>query len=213
MAELGSGPDDPAAGDGPAFPNYCPRCGAALTAPRCPTCLALSQLRHTGAELERWQAQGLLSTETMATLRQDLLDRSQDAIARASGRLPRATASQPLPAPESRPEARPQPSEPNPREPVAPTEWDRFREATGVSWVYAVGVLFLVAGMAQSQGRASAVRSMRSPQVIAAGLTDTLSARTPAGSLSSCSSTSCAKARTSRAIRSRPPSSVTSNTR
>mgnify|MGYP000948428754 FL=1 len=44
--------------------------------------------------------------------------------------------------------APPAPAKPTvPPPPTEPTEWDRFREATGFSWLYVLGVLFISAGL------------------------------------------------------------------
>ena len=145
MAELEPGASGLAGGDGEVFPSFCPKCGSPLTSPRCPDCVLLSQLRHTAAEIGRWESRGLLTPGAAASLRSDLLARSRDAVERVTGQTARRAT--PVAPPAIQPPAL-KPGPPAEPQPSRLTEWQRFRAATGVSWVYAVGVLFLVAGLA-----------------------------------------------------------------
>ncbi len=164
-------------GDRAAESRFCWRCGAPLEWPRCTICRERLQLTFLLDELDRWAADETVTVALeLAVLRQRYEQRltelssppkptvvvpppSRPATRAERGPLVLKTPTTPLPAsllspPPARPAPPPVFAQPPPAAPLdepvvdLSAAWDRLRSVAGLTWLYAVGVMFFVAGLA-----------------------------------------------------------------
>lgn len=122
-----------------ALPPVCPRCRAVLPAARCPVCREAGHLDYLLAELADCADHGRIPRAEADALLADYQQRREALLAPLplEFELPLA----PPPVIRPRPSAPPEPAS-------EPTEWQRLVSATGqLGWLYAVGVLFIVAAL------------------------------------------------------------------